>query len=47
MAEVERRMANLENLYNTSGIPHSVNVGKIEELYRELAEFVAKEERWY
>jgi len=47
MTEVERRMADLEKLYNTSSIPHSVNVGKIEELYRELSEFVAEEERWY
>ena len=37
MAEVEKRMANLEELYKTSTIPHSVNMNKIEELYRELS----------
>jgi hypothetical protein len=37
MAEVERRMAGLEELYKSSTIPHSVNVNKIEKLYRELA----------
>lgn len=37
MAEVEKRMAKLEELYKTSTIPHFVNVNKIEELYRELA----------
>lgn len=36
MAEVEKRMANLEELYKTSTIPHSVNINKIEKLYREL-----------
>jgi len=37
MAEVEKRMAGLEELYKTSTIPHSVDVKKIEELYRELS----------
>jgi predicted nucleotidyltransferase len=36
MAEVEKRMAKLEELYKTSTIPHSVDVPKIEMLYREL-----------
>ena len=36
MAEVEKRMAKLEELYKTSTIPHSVDVPKIEKLYREL-----------
>jgi len=37
MAEVDKRMARLEELYKTSTtIPHSVNVKKIENLYREL-----------
>jgi hypothetical protein len=36
MVEVEKRMAKLEELYKTSTIPHSVNVPKIEKLYREL-----------
>lgn len=36
MEEVERRMAKLEELYETSSIPHSVNIPKIEKLYREL-----------
>ena len=37
MAEVERRMVVLEELYKTSTIPHSANMKKIEALYRELA----------
>lgn len=37
MAKVEKRMADLEELYKTSTIPHSVNVNKIDELYRELS----------
>ena len=37
MIEVERRTAGLEELYKTSTIPHSVNVPKIEKLYRELS----------
>lgn len=37
MAEVEQRMAKLEELYKTSTIPHSVDVGAIEKLYRELS----------
>lgn len=36
MAEVDSRMETLEKLYETSKIPHSVNVKKIDELYREL-----------
>jgi len=36
MEEVERRMAKLEELYQSSTIPHSVNVPKIDKLYREL-----------
>lgn len=36
MEEVEKRMAGLEELYKTSTIPHSVNVPKIDRLYREL-----------
>ena len=37
MAEVDIRMARLEELNKTSTIPHSVNIGKIEALYRELS----------
>jgi len=37
MAEVEKRMADLEELHKTSTIPHSVNVNQIDELYRELS----------
>jgi len=37
MAEVEKRMAKLEDLYKTSTIPHEVNQGKIEALYRGLS----------
>ena len=37
MEDVERRMAKLEELYKTSNvIPHSVNVKKLDALYREL-----------
>jgi len=36
MDEVEKRMENLKELYKTSTIPHSVDQGKIEALYREL-----------
>ena len=35
--EVENRMKKLEELYNTSTIQHSVNINKIEELYRKLS----------
>ncbi len=37
MAEVEKRMAGMEEIYKTSTIPHSVNMGKIEKLYREVS----------
>jgi hypothetical protein len=37
MAEVEKRMAGLEELYKTSTIPHSVDTKKIEALYREVS----------
>ena len=37
MAEVEKRMAGLEELYKTSTIPHSVDTKKIESLYREIS----------
>ena len=37
MEEVEKRMKDLEELYKTSNIPNSVNVKKIDELYRELS----------
>jgi predicted nucleotidyltransferase len=37
MAEVEKRMAGLEELYKTSTIPHSVDTKKIEALYREIS----------
>jgi predicted nucleotidyltransferase len=37
MDEVDRRMSQLEDLYKTSDvIPHSVNVKKIDQLYKEL-----------
>ena len=36
MAEVEKRMAKLEDLYKTSTIPNEVNQGCIEALYRDL-----------
>jgi len=36
MNEVEKRMANLEELYRSSIIPHSVNVKKINRLYMDI-----------
>ena len=38
MSEVENKMKKLEELYETSNIPHSVNVKKINELYMELTQ---------
>ena len=39
MADVEKRMIELEVLYKTSTLPHSVNMHKIDQLYRELAQW--------
>lgn len=39
MAEVETRMATLKELYDTSAIPHSVNMSKIEDLYQKISNF--------
>jgi len=36
MNEINQKMLKLEELYNTSNIPHSVNVPKINELYEEI-----------
>jgi len=38
MQEVENKMKKLEELYENSSIPHSVNIKKINELYMELQE---------
>jgi predicted nucleotidyltransferase len=38
MAEVNRRMEKMGELYKSSPLPHSVNVSKIEKLYREVSQ---------
>jgi predicted nucleotidyltransferase len=38
MADVEAKMKTLDDLYKTSSLPHSVNYGRIERLYRDLAQ---------